>query len=307
MSGIDIKPLIGVTTPDLQGFFSVDSKIDQLLGQFEYIEPVDGEEPYYKLTVEDWLALKTGIEYLRSCEELLDENLAKNFHLISRLEMLARMLGEGQIHIGSAAREIADQANTVRFNNAPTVCVSSLLYALGCNTHEVDNVHRLFFRDGDASIMDCVRMSVRTDISDPNDVTYMSPSKNVRMCGVGSRSGGSNDANISLMFSSADGKSFVTIKRLADMSKNIKESCCNRFHITYHEDVDFPGKSVHYVYHMEDMWDTFEDTFNPTPEEIAVWDLAHPDDPFVGIEKIRKVVLSAIQSDLSRQAEEAVR
>ena len=68
MSGIDIKPLIGVTTPDLQGFFSVDSKIDQLLGQFEYIEPVDGEEPYYKLTVEDWLALKTGIEYFRSCE-----------------------------------------------------------------------------------------------------------------------------------------------------------------------------------------------------------------------------------------------
>ena len=47
MSGIDIKPLIGVTTPDLQGFFSVDSKIDQLLGQFEYIEPVDGEEPYW--------------------------------------------------------------------------------------------------------------------------------------------------------------------------------------------------------------------------------------------------------------------
>ena len=33
MSGIDIKPLIGVTTPDLQGFFSVDSKIDQLLGR----------------------------------------------------------------------------------------------------------------------------------------------------------------------------------------------------------------------------------------------------------------------------------
>ena len=307
MSGIDIKPLIGVTTPDLQGFFSVNSKIGQLLGQFEYIEPVDGEEPYYKLTVEDWLALKTGIEYFRSCEVLLDENLAGNFHLISRLEMLARMLGKGQIHIGSAAQEIADQANTVRFHNAPTVCVSSLLYALGCNKYEVDNVHRLFFRDGDASSMDCVRMSVRTDISDPNDVTYMSPSKNVRMCGVGSWSGGSNDACISLMFFSADGKSNVTIKRLADMSKNIKENCCNRFHITYHEDVDFPGKSVHYVYHMEDMWDTFEDTFNPTPEEIAVWDLAHPDDPFVGIEKIRKVVLSAIQSDLSRQAEEAVR
>ena len=188
MSGINIKPLIGVTTPDLQGFFSVDSKIDQLLGQFEYIEPVDGEEPYYKLTVEDWLALKTGIEYFRSCEELLDENLAKNFHLISRLEMLARMLGEGQIHIGSAAREIADQANTVRFNNAPTVCVSSLLYALGCNMHEVDNVHRLFFKDGDASIMDCVKMSVRTDISDPDDVTYMSPGKYIRMCGGGSLS-----------------------------------------------------------------------------------------------------------------------
>lgn len=306
MSGIDIKPLIGVTTPDLQGFFSVDSKIDQLLGQFD-IEPVDGEKPYYKLTVEDWLALKMGIEYFRSCEELLDETLAKNFHLISRLEMTARMLGEGQIHIGSAAREIADQANMVRFHNAPTVCVSSLLYALGCNSHEVDNIHRLLFKDGDASAMDCVRMSVRTDISDPDDVTYVSPGKYVCMWGGGSQSGSSDDANVSLMFSSIDNKSFVTIKRLADMSKQIKENCCNRFYVTYHEDVDSPGKSVHYVYPMEDMWNTFEDTFNPTPEEIIVWDLAHPSDPFVGIEKIRKVVLSAIQTDLSRQAEESAR
>ena len=307
MSGIDIKPLIGVTTPDLRGFFSVDSKIDQLLGQFEYIEPVEDEEPYYKLTVEDWLTLKKGIEYFRSCEELLDENLAKNFHLISRLEMTARMLGEGQIHIGSAAREIADQANMVRFNNAPTVCISSLLYALGCNGREVDNIHRLLFKDGDASIMDCVKMSVRTDISDPNDVTYMSPGKYIRISGGGSQSGSSNDANVSLAFFYADNKSFVTIRRLADMSEHIKENCCNRFYVNYHEDVDFPGKSVHYVYHMEDMWDTFEDAFNPTPEEIAVWDLAHPADPFVGIERIRKVVLSAIQTDLSRQAEESAR
>lgn len=304
MSGIDIKTLIGATTPDLQGFFSADSKIDQLLGQFAYIEPVDGEEPYYKLTVEDWLALKTGIEYFRGCQELLDENLARSFAVITRLETLARMFGEGQIHKGSAAREITSLAGTMRFYNAPSVCVSSLLYSLGCNMHEVDNIHRLLFRDGDPSMMDCVKMHVRTDISDPNDVTYMSSDKSIRLCGIGSRLGGTNDTQFSLMFSSTDNK-FVTIKRAADMSKNIKENCCNRFYISYHEDADFPNKCVHYVYHMEDMWDTFEDAFDPTPEEIAVWDMSHPADPFVGIENIRKVVVSAIKSALTRQMEEA--
>ena len=92
MSGIDIKTLLGATTPDLQGFFSASSKIEQLLGQFAYIEPVDGEKPYYKLTVEDWLALKAGIEYFRSCQELLDENLARSFAVITRLETLAVLI-----------------------------------------------------------------------------------------------------------------------------------------------------------------------------------------------------------------------
>lgn len=149
-------------------------------------------------------------------------------------------------------------------------------------------------------------MSVRTDISDPDDVTYMSPGKYVRMYGVGSYSGGSNDASVSLAFFSADNRSSVTVERLADMSEHIKENCCNRFCVNYHSK-DASGKSVQYVYRMEDMWDTFEDTFNPTPEEIIAWDLAHPNDPFVGIERIRKVVLSAIQTDLSRSVEESAR
>lgn len=304
MSGIDIKALLGVTIPDLQGFSGVDSRIEQLLGQFAYIEPVDGEEPYYKLTVEDWLTLKTGIEYFRSCQELFDENLTKSFAVITRLETLARMFGEGQIHKGSAAREITSLAGTMRLCNAPSFCASSLLYSLGCNIHEVDNIHRLLFRDGDPSMLDCVRMHVRTDISDPNDVVYKSSDESIRLCGVGSRfGGGTNDACFSLMFSSTDNK-FVTITRVADMSKNIKENCCNRFHISYREDADFPNKCVHYVYHMEDMWDTFEDAFDPTPEEIAVWDMSHPAAPFVGIENIRKVVVSAIKSALARQIEE---
>lgn len=298
MSGIDIKTMLGAVPPDLRGFYDAYNKIEDLLGQFEFIEPVDGEESYCKLSVEDWLNLKTGIDYFRECQVLFDENLGQSFRFINRLESVARMLNKGQIHTGSAVREIENVADDARYNNAPTACITHLLYSLGCNRREVDNIHKLLFRDGDASIMDYVRMHVSLETSEPNDVTYMSSDKGIVLRGVSSP-GGVNDMLFSLTFSDNDER-FVTISRESDMSKCIKESCCNRFHITYRDG----SKSICYLYRMEDMWDTFEDVFCPTQEEIAVWDMSHPEYPFVGIESIRKVALSAIKAALPHQMKE---